>query len=61
MTSTLLAVATPMHMIAPVKAGTDIVVWLTNSIQTIPAKPAGSAVTMTKGSAQDWKLMTMSR
>ena len=43
MTRTLFAVATPMHMIAPVKAGTDRVVWVMNNIQTIPAKAAGSA------------------
>jgi len=34
-TSTLLAVATPMHMIAPVSAGTDSVVCVANSIQTM--------------------------
>ena len=39
-TRMLLAVATPMHMIAPVSAGTDRVVWVRNSIQTIrPARP----------------------
>ena len=37
----LLAVATPMHMMAPVSAGTDSVVWVTNSIQTMPARAAG--------------------
>ena len=35
------AVATPMHMIAPVSAGTDSVVPVTNSIQMIPASAAG--------------------
>jgi hypothetical protein len=60
-TSTLLAVATPMHMIAPVSAGTDKVVCVANSTQTMPANAAGSAVMITKGSVQDWKLMTMSR
>jgi len=38
-TSTLFAVATPMHMIAPVSAGTDSVVCVANSIQTMPARP----------------------
>ena len=57
----LLAVATPMHMIAPVSAGTDSVVPVTNSIQTMPASAAGSAVMMTNGSIHDWKLTTISR
>ena len=61
MTSTLFAVATPMHMIAPVSAGTDSVVPVANSIHTMPASAAGSAVMMTKGSLQDWKLTTISR
>ncbi len=60
-TRMLLAVATPMHMIAPVKAGTDRLVWVRNSIQTIPASAAGSAVMMTNGSSQDWKLTTIRR
>ena len=58
-TSTLLAVATPMHMIAPVSAGTDSVVCVANSIQTMPASAAGSAVMMTNGSVHDWKLITI--
>ena len=57
----LLAVATPMHMMAPVSAGTDSVVPVTNSIQTMPASAAGSAVMMMNGSIQDWKLTTISR
>ena len=61
MISTLLAVATPMHMIAPVKAGTDNVVPVAKSIQTMPASAAGSAVTITKGSLQDWKLTTIKK
>ena len=40
-TRMLLAVATPMHMIAPVSAGTDSVVPVMNSIQTMPASAAG--------------------
>ena len=39
-----MAVATPMHRIAPVNAGTDSEVPLRNSIHTIPASAAGSAV-----------------
>ncbi len=54
------AVATPMHMIAPVRAGTDRVVRVANSTQTMPASAAGRAVMMTKGSTQDWKLTTIS-
>ncbi len=57
----LFAVATPMHMIEPVSAGTLIVVCVTNSIQTIPASAAGSAEMMMNGSSQDWKFTTISR
>ena len=60
-TSTLFAVATPMHMIAPVSAGTDSVVKVVNSIQTMPASAAGSALMMTSGSLHDWKFTTTSR
>src|SRR5207302_1107233 len=60
-TSTLLAVATPMHMIAPVSAGTLTGVSDRNSIHTIPASAAGSAVMMMNGSSQDWKLTTIKR
>ena len=58
-TSTLLAVATPMHMMAPVRAGTLTVVCVRNSIQTMPASAAGNAVMMMKGSSKDWKLTTI--
>ena len=61
MTSTELAVATPMHMIAPVSAGTDSGVSVANSIQQMPASAAGSAETITAGSTHDWKLTTISR
>ena len=47
-----LAVATPMHMIAPVSAGTESVVPVRNSIHTIPAIAPGSAVMITNGSSQ---------
>ena len=57
----LFAVATPMHMIAPVSAGTLSVVCVTNSIHTMPASAAGSAVMMMNGSSQDWKFTTISR
>src|SRR4030088_2611276 len=50
-----------MHMMAPVSAGTDSVVWVVNSIQTMPASAAGNAVMITNGSDQDWKLTTISR
>jgi hypothetical protein len=49
----LLAVATPMHMMAPIIAGTLRVVCVTNSISTIPASAAGSAVMMMNGSSHD--------
>ena len=57
----LLAVATPMHMIAPVSAGTLNVVCDRNSIQTMPASAAGSAEMMMNGSSHDWKFTTISR
>ena len=57
----LFAVATPIHMMAPVSAGTLSVVPVISSIHAMPAMAAGSAVMMTNGSSQDWKLITMSR
>jgi len=42
-----------MHMIAPVSAGTLTVVWVRNSIHTIPASAPGSAVMMMKESSND--------
>ena len=42
----LLAVATPMVMIAPVSAGTLSVVPVMNSIQAMPASAAGNAAMM---------------
>ena len=57
----LFAVATPMHMMAPISAGTTKVVCVMNSIQTIPANAAGKAEMIMKGSSQDWKLTTISR
>ena len=56
----LLAVAMPMHMMAPVKAGTLMVVWVANSIQAMPASAPGSPPRMT-GVEPDWKLTTISR
>ena len=55
------AVATPMHMMAPISAGTLRVVPVRNRNSTMPASAAGSAVMMMKGSSQDWKLTTISR
>ena len=49
----LLAVATPMLMIAPMREGTLIVVWVKNSAQTMPDRAPGKAVMMIKGSNQD--------
>ena len=49
----LLAVATPMHMIAPISAGTLTVVWVKNSIQSMPASAPGNAVRMMNGSSHD--------
>ena len=57
----LLAVATPMHMIAPISEGTLSVVPVTNSIHRMPAIAPGSAVRMMNGSSQDWKFTVISR
>ena len=49
----LLAVATPMHMIAPISAGTLSVVCRSGRASTtMPASAAGSAVMMMNGSSQ---------
>ena len=54
-----LAVATPMHITAPVSDGTLSVVRVSSSIQQMPASAPGSAVMMMKGSSQDWKFTTI--
>jgi hypothetical protein len=56
-----LAVATPMHMMEPVSAGTLIWVWVRKRNHTTPASAAGSAEMMMSESSQDWKLTTMSK
>ena len=58
MSRTLLAVATPIAMMAPMSEGTVKVVCVTNSIQTMPASAPGSAMMMMSGSSQLWKLTT---
>ena len=55
----LLAVATPMHMMAPIRAGTLSVVPVKNSDRTMPARAAGRAVMMMNGSSHDWKFTTI--
>ena len=57
----LLAVATPMHMMAPISDGTLSVVPVTNSIHRMPAIAPGSAVRMMNGSSHDWKFTAISR
>src|SRR5580692_2649653 len=52
-TRMLFEVATPMHMMAPISAGTLRVVCVINNIQAIPASAAGNAEIMMKGSSQD--------
>ena len=52
-TRMLFEVATPMHMMAPIRAGTLRFVCVTNRNQAIPASAAGSAEIMMKGSSQD--------
>jgi len=49
----LFAVATPMHMIAPVSAGTDSVVPVVNNIPNNAGDGVGSARMITNGSSQD--------
>src|ERR1700735_1912026 len=48
-----LAVAVPIHMIAPVNAGTDNVVSVKKSAQMIPVNAPGNAVMMMKRESQD--------
>ena len=55
------AVATPMHMMAPISEGTFKVVCVTNSIHRIPESVPGIAIRMMNGSIQDWKLTTIRR
>ena len=57
----LLAVATPMHMMEPISDGTLKVVWVRNSIHTMPASAPGSAIRMMNGSSHDWKFTAISR
>jgi len=54
-TRMLLAVATPMLISVPIRAGTLSVVPVRNRPQTMPARVPGSAIRMTSGSIQDWK------
>ena len=56
-----LDVATPMHMMAPVSAGTLMWVPVRKRNQTMPEMAAGRPETMMNGSSQLWKLTTMSR
>src|SRR5215472_368733 len=60
-TRMLFAVATPMHITAPVSDGTLRVVCVSRRIQMIPASAPSSPVIMIKGSSQDWKFTTISR
>ena len=60
-TRMLFAVATPMHMIAPIIEGTLNVVCVRNSIQQMPASAPGRAVMMMNGSSHDWKFTTINR
>ena len=59
-TRMLFAVATPMHMMAPMRAGTLSVVCVRKRNRTMPASAAGKAVMMMNGSSHDWKLTTIS-
>ena len=57
----LLAVPTPMHMMAPMRAGTLRVVLVRKRNTMMPARAAGSAVMMMNGSSHDWKFTTIRR
>ena len=57
----LFAVATPMHMMAPMKEGTLNVVPVMNNIHRMPVIAPGRAVRMMKGSSHDWKLTVISK
>ena len=57
----LLEVATPTHMMEPIRAGTLKVVCVANRNQRIPASPAGKAEMIIRGSSQDWKFTTIRR
>ena len=57
----LLAVATPMHIIAPISEGTLSEVPVRNSIHRMPAVAPGSAIKIMKGSSHDWKFTVISR
>ena len=61
--TTIVSVANPAIKAAldPNTSNLDNVVWVTNSIQMMPASAAGSAMTMTNGSDHDWKLTTIRR
>ena len=52
-TRMLFAVATPMHIIVPISAGTLNVVCVIKRNHAIPARAAGSAEIMMSGSSQD--------
>ena len=60
-TRMLFAVATPIHMIVPISAGTLNLVCVMKRNHAIPAKAAGKAEIMMKGSSQDWKFTTIRR
>jgi hypothetical protein len=51
-TRMLFAVATPMHMIVPIRAGTPNVVGVISRNHAIPARAAGNAEIMMNGSSQ---------
>ena len=57
----LFAVATPMHISAPISAGTLNVVRVRYSIHNNPAIAPGSAIRIMNGSSHDWKLTAIKR
>ena len=60
-TRMLFAVATPMHMMVPINAGTLNVVCVIRRNHAIPASAAGNAEIMMNGSSHDWKFTTINR
>ena len=49
----LLAVPTPILIIAPIRAGTLMVVWVKKRISRMPLSAPGTAIRMMNGSLQD--------
>ena len=60
-TRMLFAVARPMHISPPIRAGTLIYVWVRYSPQHTPDNANGTASSTITGLSQLWNLITISR